>query len=228
MATVAMTFIFAIAYGAAVGLGQKPGLGWFYALAHNRVVDVATGNLYLAAAAHFVAGMVWALFYAYIVEPRLEGSGWRKGLLFAPLPWLLSLVVFLPLVGGGFFGLGIGAGPLPVIGNLILHLGYGVTLGALYSPYAGPALDGSASDADRHAASGSLRFSAMGMVVGAVLGGIAGGLLAALGGRSGADGLSGLAPAFFAVLLPITGAAWGGMVGSFIGLSGRRQEGTGT
>lgn len=51
--------------------------------------------------------------------------------MFSLIPWAFSLVVFLPLVGGGFLGLGLGAGPLPILGNLLLHAVYGVTLGSV-------------------------------------------------------------------------------------------------
>ena len=51
------------------------------------------------------------------------------------LPALVSLVVVLPLLGGGLFGLALGAGPLPIIGNVLLHVVYGAILGVVYGPW---------------------------------------------------------------------------------------------
>ena len=45
------------------------------------------------------------------------------------------MIIFLPLAGGGLLGLGLGAGPLPILGNLLVHLVYGVTLGFLYPAF---------------------------------------------------------------------------------------------
>src|SRR4029453_3635284 len=107
---------------------------WLHALTNNQVLDFAATSLYAAAAVHLVVGVLWAILYAFYFEPRLPGAAWARGLTFSLIPWILSLAVFLPLVGGGLFGDAIGAGPLPAIGNLILHLGYGVTLGLIYGP----------------------------------------------------------------------------------------------
>ena len=81
------------------------------------------------------AGIVWALVFACDANDRLIAfPGWLRGIIFALPPAVLSLVVFLPLVGGGLFGTKIGAGPLPVIGNIILHLVYGAVLGGDVRP----------------------------------------------------------------------------------------------
>jgi hypothetical protein len=42
--------------------------------------------------------------------------------------------VFPPTVGAGLLGSALAAGPLPVIGNLVLHLVYGALLGDRYAP----------------------------------------------------------------------------------------------
>lgn len=106
---------------------------WFYGLTHNALTDDTFAIPVGAISLNLLAGVVWALIYAAVVEPRMGGSGWWRGVKFSLLPWLLSLVVFFPLVGAGFFGASLDAGPLPVIGNLILHLAYGATLGMIYA-----------------------------------------------------------------------------------------------
>ncbi len=98
----------------------------------------------------------------------------------------------MPAVGG-FFGLGIGAGPLPIIGNLILHLVYGATLGTLYGP-AGRVVVGDEAPTELEG-----QVTSQQVVLGD-------NLLAAL------------------VVAAMTGAALGGLVGSFIGLTYAGEE----
>lgn len=106
---------------------------WFSSLVDNTVTEVATVNLALAIGIHLVAGIFWAIIYTGFVEPRLSGGGLVKGMIYGLVPWILSVLVFFPLAGAGILGLDIGAGPLPIIGNLILHLVYGAALGKIYA-----------------------------------------------------------------------------------------------
>ena len=231
IATVAMAILFFGAYGLAriaalVQLNPNRGASeftqWLHALTSNQVLDVATSSLYLAAAAHLVVGVAWAMVYGYWFEPRYEGSDWLKGLSFAVIPWFLSVAVFLPLVGGGFFGSAIGAGPLPAVGNLILHLAYGATLGAIY----GPLGDIPADELSREAPTDSMELmthyeqtAARGIVIGAGVGtvfGVVGAVLASMD-----PGPTAFGPPI--MVLPIAmaaGAVLGGLWGSLAGLSG--------
>ena len=83
-------------------------------------------------------------------------------MLFSLVPWLLSLLVFFPAVGGGLFGADLDAGPLPAIGNLVLHLIYGAILGTVYCI---PESAASTED-DRRAAQLENDGTALGLVVG--------------------------------------------------------------
>jgi hypothetical protein len=178
VATVAMTVVLLGSYLVmrAVGAAQTSGVQlWFWALTHNSVVDFTTGSPYLLVALHFCFGIAWAVVYAAWAEPRLTGPGWRRGLVFSLLPWLGSVLVFLPLVGGGPFGLALGAGPLPVLGNLVLHLVYGVVLGELCSRAATGGLPNEVADqltsmvrAERGAAIGLGSGTAMGLLIGVI------------------------------------------------------------
>ena len=51
---------------------------------------------------------------------------------FALLPWLFSLLVLLPAAMVNMLDWALSAGPLVPVGNLVLHLIYGFTLGQLY------------------------------------------------------------------------------------------------
>jgi hypothetical protein len=231
IATAAMAVLFFLAYGLSrvvslIELRPQRGAAeftqWLQALTHNQVLDVAATSLYAAAAVHLVVGVLWAILYAYYFEPRLPGEGWAKGMQFALLPWILSLVVFLPLVGGGLFGAAIGAGPLPALGNLILHLGYGVTLGVIY----GPLGDVPADDLSRSGVADDLetmthyeQAAARGIVVGAVIGaivGVVGAVVVAV--QPGVN--AGIPPLAFVPVSVAIGATFGGFIGSVGGLAG--------
>jgi hypothetical protein len=179
VATVAMTVVLLGSYLVVRALGAHEASGiqlWFWALTHNAVVDFTTGSPYLLVALHFCFGIAWAVAYAAFAEPRLTGPGWRRGLVFSLLPWLGSVLVFLPVVGGGPFGLALGAGPLPVLGNLVLHLVYGGVLGELCSRAAAEGLPNEVADqlasmlrAQRGAAIGLGGGTVMGLLIGVII-----------------------------------------------------------
>lgn len=211
-------FVLLLAYGLSTWLGTiTPGvLGqWFLALTRNQATTLVQDALARALLVHIVVGLIWGLVYAAWAEPRLGGPGWRRGMLFALGPWVLSLVVFFPLIGGGFLGLGLGAGFLPIVGNLVLHLVYGATLGELYElEVAESTAVASQPGSLTHLANISAeRGLAAGMVAGALAGAIVGLLFATFTGNGTVPMTVGaLAGAVF-------GAAGGALVGSFVGLS---------
>ena len=175
VATTAMAITALIAYGVALGIGSAGGnlfQQWLYALTHNPVTENVRSSLLAVVGLDLAAGIVWALLFACDANDRLIAfPGWLRGTLFAIPPAVLSLVVFLPLVGGGVFGVNIGAGPLPVIGNLVLHLIYGAVLGAMFALNGD--LDGARNDDPsmqatlRQAESGA----GWGVILGALIGG---------------------------------------------------------
>ncbi len=217
IATFAMTVVLAIAYGLTRAVGDENGgrvARWFWALGHNPVTERTTDGAVLAISLNLLMGLVLALVYARLVEPILGGPGWRKGVLFSLIPWILSIVAFLPLMGGGFLGTEIGAGPLPILGNLILHLIYGAILGAVYAE----AIESGLGDdpVDRANAAAAERGAALGIGVGLVVGIVAGWLLGPqLEGAGGRTAVT-LAGA-------LIGGASGLAAGSFLGMGGVRR-----
>ena len=129
---------------------------------------------------------------------------------FALVPWLLSLIIFLPFMGGGVLGLEIGAGPLPILGNLILHLVYGAVLGSAYAEATEDWLDD--TDVDRVNAAASERGAAIGLVTGLVPGFVLGWFIS-----PAFDDLVGR-PAT-AIGVAFIGAVIGLAIGSFAGMS---------
>jgi hypothetical protein len=212
LATFAMTLVLAAAYGLAQALGNPNGrliARWLWALAHSRVAARTADGVFLAIGANLAVGLLLALVYARFVAPRLAGPGWWNGMRFALIPWILSLLVFLPLTGGGLFGLAIGAGPLPMLGNLVLHLVYGAVLGSVVAVAADDWLDD--TEAERAHALAAERGAAIGVMSGLMLG-------AAVGWTAGptVDGVDGRAVSAIAAAL-IFGAV-GLAIGSFAGM----------
>jgi uncharacterized membrane protein YagU involved in acid resistance len=93
---------------AAAHLSSGPALGWII---------------------HFIIGAVLALLYAAVFEPRLPGSALARGLIYGVLVFVAAQVVFMPLVGGGFFSRGDGQ---LLTGSLLGHLVYGGLTGWIY------------------------------------------------------------------------------------------------
>src|SRR6266849_939598 len=93
VASVTMVVAFAGAFVAMLILGglPLPIVGdWFRGLTSNSLIDVARPNLYVAAAVFLVGGLLWALLYGLVFEPRLHGRSWQHGVPFALIPWLFS------------------------------------------------------------------------------------------------------------------------------------------
>lgn len=129
-------------------------------------------------------------------------------MIFAIGPFLLSVIAFFPIMDGGVFGRNIHAGPLPVVGNLILHLIYGAVLGGVYAIDLEAWLDGSV--ADRAHAETQQRGAAIGTVAGIVVGLAIGWILGPSLNDIGGRGLIGLIGA-------MTGGALGLAAGSLAG-----------
>lgn len=190
---------------------------WLTNLTHNRLIDAGLADVYLAAGIYLAGGLLWAALYI-LVEPRLTGPAWRRGVVFAMLPALVSLVVVLPLLGGGLFGLALGAGPLPAIGNVLLHVVYGAILGVVYGPFGD--LDASTLErpVSRDGESAAISYepiTALALLGGLVLGGLAGFVVSFVAADASPMGEASASLVLWGALL---GAVAGLFVGSFAGL----------
>jgi hypothetical protein len=229
-ASLTMLLTFLVAYNLARLLSVTPTLSapaaeplrtWLTNLTHNRLIDAGLADVYLAAGIYLAGGLFWAVVYS-LVETRLGGSPLVRGVAFAMLPALVSLAVVLPVLGGGPFGLALGAGPLPTIGNLALHAVYGAILGVVYGPFG----DLDASTLERPglpiggAARGSYeRTAALLLVGGLLLGGLVGLAASLVTGSDAGPALSGQSSSGLIFWGALLGAAIGLFVGSFLGLS---------
>lgn len=213
IATFCLTAVISGAYLFADRAGDATGgtiARWLFGLANNATTDRATDTFFLALGINLCIGLVLAIVYAALVEPRLGGPGWRTGMLFALIPFLLSIVVLFPLTDIGIFGVDANAGPLPVLGSLVAHLVYGAVLGGFYAIRIDEWDD--ASDHDRQAAHSANRGSARGLAVGIPIGVAMGFLMSSL-----LDSTVGAVAIIVAFAL--LGGAGGMLVGSFLGMS---------
>lgn len=217
VATFAMSVVAAIAYAFARSVGDINGgtfTRWLAGLTENRLTERTQDALVVALAFNLVMGLIWAVIYGRFFERLIPLPPVRRGMLFSLIPWILSLVIFFPLANVGFFGSKLDAGPLPTIGNLILHLVYGAVLGAMFAVEAFSGIDDT-DDEHRNA-----ERAERGAVVGIVGGGVIGLVIGLLISPSLADLAN--RPAV-AIAGAFAGAAIGTLVGSLAGMTEQRE-----
>ena len=80
---------------------------------------------------HFIVGtLLWGAIFAGFETVTPKAPLRLKGVIFGVGAWVLMMLIFMPAVGAGLFGTGLGiAEPL---GMLLLHLVYGVALGVAF------------------------------------------------------------------------------------------------
>jgi len=82
----------------------------------------------------YLAGFGMVFLYVFALERVLPGSGLVKGALFSFLPWLGAVLVVMPILGEGAFGLR----EVPLSGAVYFfaaNLSFGVVLGVLYDKF---------------------------------------------------------------------------------------------
>jgi uncharacterized protein DUF6789 len=78
----------------------------------------------------FIGTVLWGILYA-AVEPVLPGQAWLRGILFSLGPWLLMMLLLMPAVDTGLFGIDLGIeAPLTA---LVLQVVYGIVLGLVFA-----------------------------------------------------------------------------------------------
>lgn len=87
--------------------------------------------------AHLAIGIVlWGLVFAGTYE-TWPGTPPIRGAVFSVMAWLLMMSMVLPMAGAGFFGVNVGlAAP---VATLVLHLIFGLVLGAVFGRLCAPA-----------------------------------------------------------------------------------------
>ncbi|MBI2321220.1 MAG: hypothetical protein HYU88_03795 [Chloroflexi bacterium] len=200
LAGYALVHLFALVAPAA-SLSHRFMAEWLQALVQNRLVDPAQPTLYVALGLQVVVAM----------------AGWLRGLLFALVLWVGTLLVALPLLGAGVLGVDIGAGPLPTYTTLLAYLAYGVILSLAYAARDDIAASDEAVPPTLLRGAGWNR-TAAGIAVGALLGAATGLALGTLVPWQGGVVPGGLAPVALMMVLALAGAGLGELVGSLAAL----------
>lgn len=217
MIVMAMTFIIGFALSGAFANENGNLLArWFHGLTNNSLTDSAYDVPFAAYSINLFASLIWAVIYGFVAQPRLPGPGWQRGMIFALAPWLLSLLIFFPIVGAGVFGISLDAGPLPALGNLVLHLVYGAVLGTIFAMPERALTDASgmtAAESDRQN-----RGIAIGLVGGLATGIIAGSALAIFVPNSLAS------PTEMLLAGAATGVLFGALAGPLVSLSATGED----
>ena len=131
-----------------------PDLGWpnFNGLLLLGVKASPLAQFWAGAVFHFLTGMSFALFYAFIIHPRLRrwpntaGGNLTKALVFSLALATISAIWWVPQLFNsvfnydfGFFSQNLGkflqvSAWKAVLGIYVWHIIYGVNLGLIYSP----------------------------------------------------------------------------------------------
>ncbi|MEF2548484.1 DUF6789 family protein [Aurantimonas sp. E1-2-R+4] len=78
----------------------------------------------------FIGSILWGLIFA-ATAPMWPGSSYlARGASFSVSAWLLMMIVAMPMAGAGFFGMALGI--MAPIATLVLHVIYGLVLGAVF------------------------------------------------------------------------------------------------
>jgi hypothetical protein len=112
----------------AIGL---PRIAVGHILSTFMAVSVAHLNVGIAGGwiVHLLVGIILALIYASMFAERLPGSAIGRGAIYGVIVFVVSQLVFMPLVGGGFFS----RGDLELLaGSLLGNVAYGIVVAWIY------------------------------------------------------------------------------------------------
>lgn len=78
---------------------------------------------------HFVIGIVLTGIYGAYFLSILPYDGWKRGLIWSLVPFLIAQIMVMPMMGMGLFS---GGNLLMIMGSLFTHSAYGAVAGAVY------------------------------------------------------------------------------------------------
>lgn len=110
-----------------VGLWAAPMMGIPKMNPADMLARAMGGSAMLGWAGHLMIGAILGVIYA-VLAPRLPGPSAVRGALYALAPWLMAMLVMMPMMGMPAFG----GAATTALGSMIGHLVYGAVLGAIY------------------------------------------------------------------------------------------------
>ncbi len=122
-----------------------PLIGWPRVDYAEMIAHTMSGTWDLGLFAEVVLGVVvFPLILTYYLWLVLPGPAIVKGVTWGLALWLIAQVVFMPVMGWGFFSSKLMMAPLAVVGAFVAHLVWGAAVGAATSDWfyaASPGVD---------------------------------------------------------------------------------------
>jgi membrane-associated protein len=122
-------------YGLSILHGGDPGAALIAlgrALIARLGIDSLAALVILGSLGYVVVYLLWAVGYS-LLEPHLPRPDWRGGLIYILAPLAASQLLFLPALGAGPAGTGLGLGPAVLVEETFRHLVYGWALATSYT-----------------------------------------------------------------------------------------------
>ncbi|MBE0509850.1 MAG: DUF2938 family protein [Chromatiales bacterium] len=87
--------------------------------------------------AHFMIGVVgYGIVYARLFSKLPFGGHALRGLVLGVAGWLAMMLMLMPMMGAGLFGLQMPSGMMAPVATLMLHAIFGVVLGLVFAKLA--------------------------------------------------------------------------------------------
>lgn len=114
-------------------MGLMPDVDIIAMLAKQMGTGVAMGW-----AAHFMIGVVgYGIAYALVFSKLPVGTHLVRGILLGVVGWMVMMVMLMPMMGAGMFGLSMPSGMMVPVATLMLHAIFGAVLGLVFAKLAG-------------------------------------------------------------------------------------------
>lgn len=128
LAGLAATIVLSILMIIKAKMGVMPDVNVIAMLAKTMGGGAAMGWL-----AHFMIGaVIYGVIYSAVFSKLPLANSAARGAALGVAGWVVMMIAVMPMMGAGFFGLGLPSGMMVPIVTLMLHLIYGVVLGLVY------------------------------------------------------------------------------------------------
>lgn len=92
------------------------------------------GSAAMGWVAHFMIGIVgYGLAYTLVFSKLPIGGHLVRGVALGLAGWASMMIVLMPMMGAGLFGMGLASGIMVPVATMMLHVIFGAVLGLVYS-----------------------------------------------------------------------------------------------